>query len=390
MTQNSHFLSNKYSFRIVDKTHDLNYFEEAWNKLAIHCGPRIPFLCFDWFKRWIEHFLDNDMLFVVLIYESNQIVCIAPLLKKQVSFKGILVNKVELIGNVYSPFRSFLFRTTDSYQISKYLSLVFAVFSQYFRHWDILDFPAIQVENGFFDILKGATVRTGLSNLEYFDFYDWYLDGIATSGKGFLESLPKKIKKDISYCRRRLNKTGNLKFKLVKEQTLVDTYMSHYYYVYSKSWQKKEGIGPTFHRALAESASKNGWLRLGFLFFEGAPISSQFWIVCDYYAYILKTVYHHKFRKYSPGKVLTADMMKYVIDVDRVTSVDYVQGDEPYKKDWTPLRRERKGILVFRNNPKGRYLSLLTKQILPVINKQDFLRKSKEILKSLAYKKRTN
>ena len=39
--------------------------------------------------------------------------------------------------------------------------------------------------------------------------------------------------------------------------------------------------------------------------------------------------------------------MEHVIDTDKVHDVDYLTGDDAYKKDWMPDRRERWGIAVF-------------------------------------------
>jgi CelD/BcsL family acetyltransferase involved in cellulose biosynthesis len=163
---------------------------------------------------------------------------------------------------------------------------------------------------------------------------------------------------------------------------MIDHHMDLYYAVYAKSWQEREGIGPHFHRDLAKMAARSGWLRLGFLYFGGSPIASQFWISSNGCAFILKTVYDQRYKKYSPGKILTSEMMKHAIDVDKVRSIDYVQGDEPYKEDWTPKRRERKGLLAFNNNMKGKYLELLTNIIQPVVNKNQYLWRVKGIIKS--------
>jgi hypothetical protein len=52
---------------------------------------------------------------------------------------------------------------------------------------------------------------------------------------------------------------GRCEFRLIRNGENIDDYMDIYYMVYSKSWQKKEGIGPNFHRDLAKIAVKN-WL----------------------------------------------------------------------------------------------------------------------------------
>jgi CelD/BcsL family acetyltransferase involved in cellulose biosynthesis len=127
-------------------------------------------------------------------------------------------------------------------------------------------------------------------------------------------------------------------------------------------------------------AAINGWLRLGFLYFNDVPIACQFWISTDSYAYIVKLFYDENYQQYAPGKILSAHMAKHVIDVDRVQTIDYLHGDEPYKKDWTPKRRERRGITVYNNNSKGQYLALLNNKILPVFNKYTLLKRAKEIV----------
>lgn len=44
------------------------------------------------------------------------------------------------------------------------------------------------------------------------------------------------------------------------------------------------------------------------------------------------------------GSVWFAEMIKHVIDVDKVSVIDFLRGDEPYKKSWKPQRRERRGL----------------------------------------------
>jgi CelD/BcsL family acetyltransferase involved in cellulose biosynthesis len=49
--------------------------------------------------------------------------------------------------------------------------------------------------------------------------------------------------------------------------------------------------------------------------------------------------YDEAFAEYAPGTLLTSHLMEYVIDQDHVTEVDYLIGDDAYKKDWMSCRR---------------------------------------------------
>jgi len=376
----SHSINDKYSIKEITNLNDFRDLMTIWDSLAERQGAYMPFLCFEWFKLWLDHFLKNNRLLILLLYKENEIVTIAPFLISEERFKGINVRKIDLIGNAYSPIRYFLFSEFNNEEKMKNISYIFEFFSEIYRNWDILDFYSIPEENDCFDILKMAIKQTGLKHLEYFCFGDCYLDNIEYSGDEYFTNLPKKIRKDVSYCQRLLQKMGNFEFKLINNGDLIHHHMDLYYEVYSKSWQQKEGIGPTFHRDLAKMAARNGWLRLGFLFLNNYPISSQFWISCNDTAFIMKTVYDQDYKKFSPGKILTAEMMKYVIDIDKVKTVDYLQGDESYKQDWMPGKRERKGILFYNNNMKGNYLAVLNNRILPLFNKYKSLKKIKGII----------
>jgi CelD/BcsL family acetyltransferase involved in cellulose biosynthesis len=167
----------------------------------------------------------------------------------------------------------------------------------------------------------------------------------------------------------------------------IDHYMDLYYAVYHASWKAPE-MDPSFHRDLAKLARDKGWLRLGFLFLDTSPIAAQLWLVSDGVAYIAKLAYDEGYKKLIPGVILSSEMMKYVIDIDRVKEIDYLIGDEPYKKDWTPNRRERKGILIFNNNFKGDCLALMMIKAAAIIEKNRYLKQMKRRISR--YLNRTN
>jgi CelD/BcsL family acetyltransferase involved in cellulose biosynthesis len=101
---------------------------------------------------------------------------------------------------------------------------------------------------------------------------------------------------------------------------------------------------------LARRCAEQGWLRLGIAYLDGEPAAAQLWIVADGTASIFKVAYDQRFAKESVGTLLTSLLMEHVMERDKVSVVDYLTGDDGYKKDWMSQRRERWGIVAF--NPR--------------------------------------
>ena len=51
---------------------------------------------------------------------------------------------------------------------------------------------------------------------------------------------------------------------------------------------------------------------------------------------------------------MTAHLIEHSLEQDRVTAIDYLSGDDPYKQTWMSGRRERVGLIACNlGNPRG-------------------------------------
>jgi CelD/BcsL family acetyltransferase involved in cellulose biosynthesis len=151
------------------------------------------------------------------------------------------------------------------------------------------------------------------------------------------------------------------------DDAAIDRYMDAYDRVFEKSWKPWEAH-PAFDRALAKAARDKGRLRLGLLFVDDEAVAGQLWMVCDETAFAVRKAYDGAYRKYSPGVAMSAEMMMYVIDHDHVREVDYLLGDDDYKRLWMPEKRERRSVLAFNTSRlRGRLLSGAIMKVAPVM-----------------------
>lgn len=105
---------------------------------------------------------------------------------------------------------------------------------------------------------------------------------------------------------------------------------------------------------MMRAAAGRGVLRLGLLRSQGRAVAAQIWIVMNGTAAVLKLAHDEAAKSLSPGTVLTALMIRDLLDHEHVAELDFGRGDDPYKRLWTGRRRQRIGIeLIDPLRPAG-------------------------------------
>ncbi len=315
-------LEEGYAIKVITDLESFHRLQPEWDALLENHKSHVPFLCFDWFRIWLKHFLREDGLFIVLLYEQNLLVAIAPMVLGRESIKGALkVRKVSLIGNVYSPIRNVLFNDLNNETRQKYWSKILLFFTVHFTQWDVMELDSLPVEDDTFDIFNNVALTSSLKSRQYLCFADWYLNGIDFSGEEYINRLPKKIKNEIKRREKRLKEIGTLDVVRGTSEISFDQQMNLYYQVRQKSWKSPENDQP-FHCEVRKMFDQKGWLRCGTLFLNNIPIAAQIRIVNAETVYFMEALHDSDYDKYGPGTILRADLTKYFIDVDHISEID--------------------------------------------------------------------
>jgi len=219
--------------------------------------------------------------------------------------------------------------------------------------WDMVDFHPLDKSSPSFTLLKNIFQKQGMAVQTYFCFGNWYLDVNGKSFKEYFETLPARLKKTISRKTKKMNDSIEWEIKIVSTSTELAKYIAIFEAIYNSSWKNPEPY-PDFIPGLIRICAEQGWLRLGIAYIDSKPAAAQIWIVHNGVASIYKLAYIDKYSQYSIGTILTARLMEHVIDTDKAREVDYLTGDDEYKKDWMSHRRERWGLIAFNlRTPTG-------------------------------------
>ncbi len=226
--------------------------------------------------------------------------------------------------------------------------------------------------------LMGALKLTGMRPFEFFCFGNWflrvnggwsdYLKGRSGTQRNTIKRMGKRFAAD----------EGTL--ELIQLDADLERGLDAYHRVYAESWKVAEPFA-SFIPGLAHVCAARGWLRLGVAWLKDKPIAAQIWIVAGNKASIYKVAYDDAYKAYAPGTLVTAMLMQHVIDRDGVSEVDYLIGDDAYKKTWMSDRRERWGLIAYNywsplglfglaREIAGRTLKFLKTKLKPTLSPQ--------------------
>lgn len=213
-------------------------------------------------------------------------------------------------------------------------------------------------ESRSFTRLREAFAAAGWWVDDYFCFGNWYHPVASKRYTDYLDDRPSQVRNTLKRARRKLEATPGYELMILDGSQSLEAGIKDFVAVYDRSWKNPEPF-PEFIPGLCRLATQAGWLRLGIIRIAGQPIAAQLWLVAGGKAHIVKLAYDKTFAKTSAGTVLTAAMMKRVIDDDQVEEIDYLTGDDAYKQDWMSCRRERRGLVGFNPRSAGGLLRML-------------------------------
>ena len=324
---------------------------EETRSLFENVGANCFFSSLPWFSVFVGHALEPD--------DRVRIICSAPDIKngnaphfalpavERAADKGVLKpRRLCSLANYYSCLYSPAFAGPDCRQAAYEVARAIATDAP---RWDVVELKPLDVASPLFSALAEGFREAGFVVQSYFCFGNWYLDVGGRNFQQYFEGLPSTLKNTVLRKKKKLEKSGRAKIAICTGIESLDLAIDAYEKVYSASWKQPEPY-PHFIPELIRTCARLGTLRLGTVHVDGEPAAAQFWIVQNGVAMIYKLAYDERFRDLSVGSILTASLMQHVLDIDRVREVDYLSGDDDYKKDWMSGRRERWGLLVM--NPR--------------------------------------
>ena len=255
-----------------------------------------------------------------------------PMLERQTGNTRLLTS----MSNYYSPYFDLL---TEAHYKEPYKHFVEA-FSEVLKTYDVIELSPLtpKVSNGF----RAAFRHLGWHCHRYPLSVNWREKDISNFQK-YWANRPGQLRQAVTRKTKKVDKVPHR--WVITSDTPTDTQLADYHRVYYHSWKPREPY-PCFIDDLVAEFSATSELTLGLLYIDERPVAAQIWMIRGEVAFIYKLAYDPAYQELSPGTLLSARLFEYAISSRGVTTIDYLTGNDGYKKQWTSERRRLFGLQI--------------------------------------------
>lgn len=190
----------------------------------------------------------------------------------------------------------------------------------------------------FVEALRGE----GYASRRFEAHGNWYEPVAGLDFPAYLARRPGKLRSTLERKRRKLERERASELLACREPAAVRAHFPDYEQVYARSWKTAER-SPAFIRTVMEALAAEDRVTLGVLKIDGEPAASQIWVKIDSAWAVFKLAFDPRFTDYSAGTLLMAQLIEGFFAAGPVQALDFLSGDDPYKRDWATQRRPHWG-----------------------------------------------
>jgi CelD/BcsL family acetyltransferase involved in cellulose biosynthesis len=326
--------------KMVEIHHAVEPLAAEWEELARQMGAS-PFRRPGWFAAWWRAF-GKGSLEILAIRREGELVGVIPLRRRL----GALTS----ITNWHTP--EFGPIAADSPAMRTLARELFATAPR-------------RVALGFVDVadsslseLAEAAAASGYRALTRALELSPYVS-VEGGWESYEDGLSRNVRGDVKRRIRRLREAGSVTIEVEDGSSRLDRFLEEGFRVEAAGWKGAGGTAivskadtERFYREVAEWAAPRGWLRLAFLRLDRRAIAFHYSLVHEGVHYFVKGGHDESFDSFSPGKVLTYEMLRQSFAAG-LRSYEFLGGDDPWKRLWTSSSRERRLFLAFGGSATG-------------------------------------
>ncbi|HEX8889979.1 MAG TPA: GNAT family N-acetyltransferase [Pyrinomonadaceae bacterium] len=323
----------------------------VWNPLLRESASDTLFLTHEWLSVWWEVFGGKRELYILLVRDGEELIGIAPLLRKEVRHYGLLpFRRLEFLASgedqadeVCSEYLDFILRRGRELEA---LEHVFRTLRANSAEWDELLLTNVSADSTNLALLEKICEAAGINSSVLHKQNSSYLT-LDTDFESYLARLGKKFQSNLRRERRVAEKHGG-HLRIIDSIDGFEENFETLISLHQACWTERGEPGvfaserfTRFHKAVAPVILRNGWLRL-YVYLLGDEAVSALYA----FAYNQKLFYYQsgfagrRAPLYSPGTLIQSHAIEDAVK-SGFREFDFLTGEEHgYKAKWGAQQRE--------------------------------------------------
>jgi CelD/BcsL family acetyltransferase involved in cellulose biosynthesis len=350
--QSAHSLTGS----LVRSVEQLRLLRSSWNALFERTQCDNAFLSFEWMSAWVDAFLGNSSLFVIVVRdEEGWLRAIAPLyVSRQPRTLGLRC--VGLIGDrlVASDHLDFL---VDPAYTHEAIDCIVKVLAGCASSWDHMELAGVDESSAAMAAFRNA--------FKPFGFAIQMLPGstcpyitLPRTPDAFLASLPTKLRSNVKYYTRSLEREGELELVDVTGSSIPPAF-SELVRLHDSRFETKTAASAfsaagvrDFHTQAAAVLGEANQSHVFLLNLNGTPIAALYGFSVQGRFMFYQSGFEPAYGRFSVGTVLLGLVIRRCIETGH-HEFDFLRGNETYKFRWANGSRILTTTCMFSNSSRS-------------------------------------
>jgi CelD/BcsL family acetyltransferase involved in cellulose biosynthesis len=342
---------------------ELRSLASDWMNLFQRAECNNIFLSFEWLSQWWAHFGQNFRLFVVTVRKNNgHLVAVAPLYISR-GWEPLGLRKLGLLGDRFVGSDHLGFLVDETYLPEALTSIRNFIFDQR-KEWDFIEFTSASPDSialtqfqNMLDAAQMTIYRNASSLCPYFQ--------LPCGTEEYWSSLRPKLRKNIKYQTRSLQREGELNFVTVDDASEMDRALDDLLRLHQLRSERRgrnstflDGKVVPFHRAALQALGAQGGARIFFLELSGKRIAALYGFSAGSKFCYYQSGADPAYSRFGVGTLLISSVIEWAIR-NGYREFDFLRGDEPYKQLWATGSTELHDVTFFDHRVKSRIAQMV-------------------------------
>jgi predicted N-acyltransferase len=332
-------------------------YETAWNSLLTRAQRPSLYLSYEWLSTWWKcHATNRRQLWILAVFDDNELIAIAPLQIVHSNIIGFHFNKIEFLSMAeYADHPSNCTSNLDfivSRNPKEVIDHILNHITSQSHRWDFIRLHPIASNSVSIQLLEEfSKIRKFKYRKRQVLLNSWL--HFTESWDAYFQKLSKRFRKDLRSSEKELKEVGEIECKEYRSADESTKAFDRIMAIEKESWKWNKGIAinsvvyKDFYRTMVETAAAKNWLRLWILMINEKPIAYDLCVDFNGSVEALKKGYVESYRRLYPGGVLEWKMLEQ-FSKDGVHSVNFQWGDVAHKSSWSTVLESHEEIFIFQ------------------------------------------